>query len=188
MKKILVILLLSLNFFSLVSAETNTWETSTGTASTWTVLEVSSTTSDGKNVLKEEKVEQTMITYYYWDTCPYCQRLNAYLEKVDWYSKLNIDKREVYNNKDNSLRMTEDLKRLGLQNAKTWVPFLIVNENWQEKTLNWLDEAMAYFEPKLGKVVETKVEGKDNKNVMIFMIVVAILAVLIPFVFIKKNK
>lgn len=196
MKKTLVILFLSLNLISLASAENNTWNISTWTVltweivenNTWTVLEVTSATSWTKNVLKENPIESTMITYYYWETCPYCQQLNKYLTEVDWYNKLNIDKREVWNNKENALKMTEDLKRLGLENAKTWVPFLVVNENWKEKVLNWLDEAMAYFEPKLGKVVVTKVEQKDNKNAIIFMIVVAILAVVIPFAIINMKK
>lgn len=196
MKKTLVILFLSLNLISLASAENNTWNISTWTVltweivenNTWTVLEVTSATSWTKNVLKENPIESTMITYYYWETCPYCQQLNKYLTEVDWYNKLNIDKREIWNNKENALKMTEDLKRLGLENAKTWVPFLVVNENWKEKVLNWLDEAMAYFEPKLGKVVVTKVEQKDNKNAIIFMIVVAILAVVIPFAIINMKK
>lgn len=196
MKKTLVILFLSLNLISLASAENNTWNISTWTVltweivenNTWTVLEVTSATFWTKNVLKENPIESTMITYYYWETCPYCQQLNKYLTEVDWYNKLNIDKREVWNNKENALKMTEDLKRLGLENAKTWVPFLVVNENWKEKVLNWLDEAMAYFEPKLGKVVVTKVEQKDNKNAIIFMIVVAILAVVIPFAIINMKK
>lgn len=189
MKKILVVLLLSFIFSSLSFADNivvSTWNLEN---STWKILEVTSATSGTQNVLKEEKsIEETMITYYYSSTCSYCQRLNRYLDKVDGYSKLNIDKREV-SNKDNSRKWTEDIKRLWLENDKSiWVPFLVVNENWKESVLRWLDEAMAYFEPKLGKVIETKVEVDNNKNVKIFMLIVVLLAIFIPFLFIKKSK
>lgn len=203
MKKILTSTLLSLSLVSLVSAETgtiSTWITSTGKISSGTILEVTSaTTGSWENALVTPN-EATTITYYYGQTCPYCQNLNRYLESVDGYSKLNIDKREVWHNKENAQKMSEDIKRLGLENnANIWVPFLVVNENGKEITLSGLDQAMAYFEPILGKydekavktaeneAIQKKAEANSNRHI-IFLIVILVLAALIPFAFIKKSK
>lgn len=199
MKKFLVILLLSINLYSITSAENNTWETSTWNTQSWTILEITSATTWSWENALVNPVENRTITYYYWETCPYCQKLNLYLTKTDWYNKLNIDKREVWRNKQNSLKMTEDLKRLWLENdSSIWVPFLVVNENWKEITLSGLDQAMAYFEPILWKVEETSLVSKENilettdwktnNNAVIFLVSVLLLAVIIPLLFIKKSK
>lgn len=204
MKKVLTSALLSLSLVSLASAETvvpaSTWAVTGTWSSTWSVLEVvSATTGSGENALVTPN-EATTITYYFGLTCPYCQSLDRYLQSVDGYNKLKIDKREVWHNKENAKKMSEDIKRLGLENnANIGVPFIIVNENGKERTLSGLDQAMAYFEPILGKFdeqavktaeaerIEKKAEANSNRH-MIFLVVVLLLAVAIPLAFIKKSK
>lgn len=208
MKKIFVILLLSLNLFSLANAESSTWvisdslswiteETSTWVvvdtdSNTWVVLEVNSATSSWTNVLVSP-VENLSYTYYFGQTCPYCQQFSKYMDSVWGFDKLNIEKREVWHNKENSLKFAEDLKRLWLENnANIWVPFLVINDNWTETYLSWLDQLMAHFEPILwkAKVEEKKVITKEQKdrNVTIFIFVMILLAVILPSVFISISN
>lgn len=202
MKKFFSLILLFLVSFSHSFAESWALVEPNLNLSSGTVLEVNSaTTWTWENVLVKP-VESSIYTYYYSVTCPYCQKLNRYLDSVDWYSKLNIDKREVLNNKDNSMKMAEDIQRLGLENQNIWVPFIIVNNWWKETHLTGLDQAIAYLEPILWKYDESeinqkiKAEQEQNKQIMkennkeqkgIFIIILILLAIIIPTVIILKK-
>ncbi len=51
--------------------------------------------------------------YFFWATCPHCQELNRIAESRDLYSKISIEKREVYQNTENReifLQLIEELE------------------------------------------------------------------------------
>lgn len=179
--------LMSFFLVSVVSAESvavvnNSWTLS----STWKVLEISEAkTWNWENVLVNP-VEKTTYTYYYGETCPYCQRLTKYLNQTWWFEKLKIEKKEVWHNKKNAEEMSKDITRLKLEDKKIWVPFLVVNNGWKETYLSGLDEAMNHFEPILWKVETKTVENKQA--VKYFLIIALILAIWIPTFFIIFKK
>lgn len=201
MKKIITILALSL-FLASVSFADNSGTASTGevqllststgteTSTGNTVLEVTSAISDGKNVLKANPLEKIIVTYYYGAECPHCKVVSNYLEKVDGYNKMKIDKREVWHNKDNQKKMMEDLTRLGLANSSSiGVPFLVVNNDWKETYLTGETDVLNFFESYLGKVETVKAsdKGENNTRVIVFLLIVWALAALIPFFLTRKK-
>lgn len=193
MKKIFILLILSLNFFSLANAE------KLNENSSWVILEVSSaTTWSWENVLVNP-IENISYTYYYGAWCKYCQAFWRYMDSVWGFEKLNFDRREVWWNRDNAIKMASDIERLWLDSTKIWVPFLIINDNWKETHLSWLDQLLSYFEPILWKYDSEKYEkeqkekelkkAEENKsNRTIFLAVIIFLAILVPIIIILPKK
>ena len=119
---------------------------------------------------------ETSYIYYYWQWCSHCANIDEYMEWVDGYNRLNIEKKEVYSNTENAKAMSDDAKRLWYENA--WVPFLIVNEDWKETVLNWDKTIIDYFTPILWA-------PPPNNNKYIVFTILWLLAVLIPILIIK---
>ena len=126
---------------------------------------------------------ETSYLYYYWDWCPHCAKVDEYMKWVDeymkWvdgYNRIDIEKKEVYFNKDNAKAMSDDGKRLWYENV--WVPFLIVNEDWKESVLNWDKPIIDYFIPILG-------EPKPNNNKYIIIAILWLIVILVPIFIIK---
>lgn len=63
--------------------------------------------------------------YFYGSTCPHCQELNKKLEEEDIYSKVALEKREVYYNSVNRDSFLAVQKKLGLDSENTGVPFVL---------------------------------------------------------------
>ena len=121
----------------------------------------------------------TSYIYYYWQWCPHCANVDDYMKAVDGYEKLGVEKKEVYFDSENAAEMSADAERLGLESVG--VPFLIVNEDWQEQTLVWDTPIIDYFTPILWEAPES-----NRKNII--LIILAVLAVVIPFLIIKWPK
>lgn len=121
---------------------------------------------------------ETSYIYYWGQWCQYCAKVNKYLKSVD-ETKVNIEKREVYFDKDNAAQMSIDTKRVWKESA--WVPFLIINKNWNESFFSWYKEIIDHFVPILWEV------PKNNNKVIVFS-VLGILAFLIPLAMIFSNR
>ncbi len=89
--------------------------------------------------------------YFYWATCPHCQDLNAQIEEADLFSKISVEKREVYFNKVNSGLFNETAKKAGLKQHQIAVPFV-----YDKATGNyaiWVDDAIDLFNTRIWGVV-----------------------------------
>ena len=124
---------------------------------------------------------ETSYTYYWGQGCPHCANVADYMDAVDGWNKMNVDKREIYFEKENAAKFTADIERLGLDSAKVWVPFLIVNTDWVETTFSWDTPIIDHFLPILWEAPE------NNKKTIVF-IILGLLAVLIPLFIIKNSK
>jgi len=62
--------------------------------------------------------------YFYWATCPHCQELNTKVWELDLFSKIAVEKREVYFNNVNQAMFTETAKKAGLKENEIGVPFV----------------------------------------------------------------
>ena len=215
MKKIFTILVLSFWIISLTNAENitvNSWkvEATVKVSSTWATTSTwwtSSTWTHETDTIKtaswsadQTPIENAVYTYYYGQTCPYCQEVAKYFESVWWTEKINMDKREVWNNRDNAQKMAEDLKKLWLENdTNIWVPFLVINQWWKLSYLSGSSQIISHFEPILWKYdskkitenenikSEKKVEGKSSRK-QIFFFIMILCAIIIPAAIIIPKK
>jgi hypothetical protein len=67
------------------------------------------------------------------------------LTETNGYNKLNITKKEVWNNETNSLEMTQTIKRLGLDITKVGVPFIVINTGKKEFPIIGDTSIIEYF-------------------------------------------
>ena len=91
---------------------------------------------------------------------------------MDAESKIDIEKREIWKNRDNAALFTKDAQRLGLNTAELGVPFMIVNTNGVETTLNGVVEIIDHFKPFLGEPIPSK--SKPIVLIILGLIVVAV--------------
>ncbi|ATU05721.1 hypothetical protein BKN14_04790 [Candidatus Gracilibacteria bacterium HOT-871] len=215
MKKILSILILSFCLASLSYAENNSGSTNTSTGNSaekqanisQNPLEQSSSGTISSGMTQEKAaanpIENASYTYYYGEGCKYCKQFSKYMDSVGGWDKLNIDKREVWSNRDNAVKMASDMQRLGLDSSTLTTPFLVINSNGKETALTGLDQLMAYFEPILGKstvsanddnnLVDTTTNNpvkteEQKRNSTWFLIIVALIACGSSYGFIKASN
>lgn len=64
------------------------------------------------------------FVYFYGATCPHCQELNDRVKEVDLFSKISVEKREVWFNKANQAKFYETAASLWLKESDLSVPFV----------------------------------------------------------------
>lgn len=131
--------------------------------------------------VKIDKSLETTYIYYYGQWCSHCAKVDRYMGKVDWYTQLNVEKKEIYFEQENSAEMLEAWKRLWLSDKEIWVPLLLVNKNWKEQAFIWDKEIIDFYTPILWEVSES-----NNKTVI--LIIFTLLAILIPTFIIKMTN
>ncbi len=62
--------------------------------------------SDGQQVLGEAEKKQEVYTFFYGETCGYCGQVIEWFEETGVESRLNIVRKEVYNNSVNSQQLS----------------------------------------------------------------------------------
>lgn len=80
---------------------------------------------------------------FYGDTCPHCKVLEQFMDDNKISEKMIIEKKEVYQNKDNASLMMEAVVRCGLPQKNVGVPFL-----WTENKCFVGSNATDYFKTK----------------------------------------
>jgi glutaredoxin len=68
------------------------------------------------------------LTLFYGDTCPHCQKVEAYLNETPGTDKLNVIRLEVYNDKINAQVLAAKAKICKLDTSSIGVPFLWTGE------------------------------------------------------------
>lgn len=82
-----------------------------------------------KETLAVKEPSKNSFIYYYGITCPHCQELNQWMKENKIEEKLSeknikFEKKEVYNNQNNSLEMEKAAKICRLDSTFLGVPFL----------------------------------------------------------------
>ncbi len=75
----------------------------------------------------KERLDRTELVYFYGTTCPYCMELNKWLGEKKVADKVDFEKLEVYNNRDNSLLMERAAGICKLDPRSIGVPFVYKN-------------------------------------------------------------
>jgi len=183
MKKLVILLFILAMSFSFALADllptTSEWELNNRIDGTNTgSLEISIWTNNSEVDL----IRDSSYIYYYWDGCSHCANVDYYLKKTDGYNKLDIIKKEVWSNKENSAEMAEVMERLWLDISKVGVPFMLV-KNWDDETyLNWDTPIINYFKPYLWEIPES-----GNKEIVLGILAVICIVVAV-FLVMMNNK
>lgn len=86
--------------------------------------------------------------YFFGATCPHCQELNEAVKSEDLFSKIAVEKKEVYYNDANRDAFLALTKELGLTKKETGVPF--VYDKISGKHAVGVGPALELFKSRLG--------------------------------------
>jgi len=68
--------------------------------------------------------------YFYWNWCSHCAKVEKFFDENDILSKYNVQKKEIYFNRNNLEVFSNYINDLQIDQNKAWVPFLVIdNEN-----------------------------------------------------------
>lgn len=103
---------------------------------------------------------QAKITYFYGDTCPHCQEVLAWMEANGINDKVEVSKKEVYNNPINSSLLTQAAQKCGLVTDSVGVPFLVTRSGaclvGSDQVLEYLNLEFEQAELKADESAATK--------------------------------
>ena len=99
--------------------------------------------------------------YFFGGTCPHCQELNRIAESKDLYSKISIEKREVYRNQENQAMFLELIEELGVEGSG--VPF--VYDTVTGEVAVGVKPALELMTSRLGTVAQTQGESVESEEV-----------------------
>ncbi len=86
--------------------------------------------------------------YFFGATCPHCQELNSKVQEEDLFSKIAVEKREVYFNNGNRERFLALTKKLKIENAG--VPF--VYDKVSQSYAIGVEDALKMFKNRLDTI------------------------------------
>ncbi len=87
--------------------------------------------------------------YFFGATCPHCQELNKRVKDEDLFSKISVEKREVYFNEENREIFSQLTQELELKEWETGVPFVYDTVN--KTHVVWVDQALEMFKSRLNE-------------------------------------
>jgi len=88
------------------------------------------------------------IIFYYGITCPHCKDVEEWMEKNKIEEKVKVEKKEVYQNQNNSKELSLVAESCGLNPNLVGVPFL------------WADGKCYIGTPEVERVLEEKLKMK----------------------------
>ncbi len=90
--------------------------------------------------------------YFYGEWCSYCIILDQFFQANDIYEKFDVESFEIWNDRDNAVKMSEYLEKLWIPVEKSGTPFVVVNPNAENMyDLNWLTQIQNHFEELLSQ-------------------------------------
>jgi glutaredoxin len=97
------------------------------------------------------QVIQSSPIFFYGNTCPHCKDVEEWMTKNKIEEKMQIVKKEVYDNRANSLELADAAKSCGLPTDSIGVPFLFAEGKCLIGT------------PEITKYLSDKTEVKDQQ-------------------------
>lgn len=73
--------------------------------------------------------ENSKIYFFYGTGCPHCAQIEKYFEDEKLYDAYQIDKREIYFNRDNAILFNEILDRLNIPSNERGVPTAVIGDS-----------------------------------------------------------
>lgn len=128
--------------------------------------------SKGKQVTStESKSDQTSVSaslatidssipiFFYGNTCPHCKDVEEWMTENKIEEKIQIVKKEVYDDKVNSLELTQAAKNCGLPTDNIGVPFLYA----EGKCLVGTPDITSYLSQKMAAQEDTESAERSQK-------------------------
>jgi glutaredoxin len=75
--------------------------------------------------VSDEAALPSTLEYYWGEGCPHCKNVENFLSTWENAGKLQIDKKEVYNNTDNARLLSQRIKLCNLPQNQIGLPILI---------------------------------------------------------------
>ncbi len=88
-----------------------------------TIVSIISVIVLGSRNQRNKQITTESNTYFYGDTCPHCKELEAWMEENKIEEKLTIVKKDVYNNKQNALELSNVAASCNIPANSIGVPF-----------------------------------------------------------------
>lgn len=120
--------------------------------------------------------ENEKIYFFYGQGCPHCEEVNRYFEENGIYDRYNIEKKEIYFDRENTAFFNQTLDNLGISVERRGVPSLVVGE----KVISGDKAIISYFsdKEKMNQLADVnKGEQSDRGvNLTVFAVVAGSLA------------
>lgn len=106
------------------------------------------------------------LLYFYGATCPHCQELNRRVEAEDLFSKISVEKREVYYNEANRQMFLDIIEKTKAE--RNGVPF--VYDKNTGKYVVWVEPAFELFKSYVDKkttpdpIIEEPMSTDENNS------------------------
>ena len=112
--------------------------------------------------MKANAADPVNFYVFYSKTCPHCEALLSYIDKLDneTKAKFNLIKYEVSKDADNSALMTKVANTLGTDTTNLGVPYMIIGE----KTI--IGFADNYSEEEIEAAIDAEFNNEDRYDVM----------------------
>ncbi|QQS44345.1 hypothetical protein IPM65_01970 [Candidatus Roizmanbacteria bacterium] len=88
-----------------------------------------------------------MPIFFYGNTCPHCADVEKWMQENKIEEKIEVVKKEVYDNRANSLELSQAAESCGLDTSSIGVPFLFTPEG---KCLIGTPDIVGYLSDKAG--------------------------------------
>ncbi len=117
--------------------------------------------SKGSSTLTPAFSTQVPI-FFYGNTCPHCKDVEGWMEENKIEEKVELVKKEVYDNRANSLELSQAAQSCGLSTSSIGVPFVFTPEG---ECLIGTPDIVNYFSGKAGLSSSNNAteSGKENE-------------------------
>ena len=87
--------------------------------------------------------------FFYGNWCPHCENVEKFFEKNDVYKKFDIQRKEIYFNRENLKDLNFYLDKLKISSDQIGIPFLVI-DSWSDCSyLNWDQPIIDFFQKKI---------------------------------------
>ena len=100
--------------------------------------------------------------YFHWNGCAHCAKVEKYFNENDIVSKYNVEKLEVYFNRDNLKVFSEYINKLWIDQSKAWVPFLVIESENECEYVAWDKKIIWFFQEKLAQDEAKACDGWED--------------------------
>lgn len=102
--------------------------------------------------------------YFYGNGCSHCAKVEKFFNENDIESKYNVKKLEVYFNRDNLQQFSSYIQKLGIDQNKAWVPFLVIESENECDYVAGDKKIIWFFQEKIAQDELSSCEWNDCES------------------------
>ena len=89
--------------------------------------------------------------YFYWNWCSHCAKVERFFSENDVVKNYNVQKLEIYFNRENLKTFSEYISKLWIEENKAWVPFLVIESENECDYVAWDKKITWFFQEKIAQ-------------------------------------